>query len=146
MNSFKNKSKLTQSVHAGSFGDTSFKGTVTPIFPSSAYDYENIDGGTLYPRYFNTPNNVAVAQKLAALENAEEGLIFSSGMAAILTSVFAMLKAGDHAIFQNDLYGGTYSAVVTELPRYGIEYTMVDGSDVANFEKAITKKNAHHLY
>ena len=140
MNNSKNKSKLTQSVHAGSVGDTRFKGTVTPIFPSSAYDYENVDGGTLYPRYFNTPNNIAVAEKLAALENAEEGLIFSSGMAAILTSIFATLKAGDHAIFQNDLYGGTYAAVARELPRYGIEYTMVDGSDPANFEKAINKK------
>ena len=140
MNSFKNKSKLTQSVHAGSFGDTRFRGTVTPIFPSSAYDYENTENGTMYPRYFNTPNNIAVAQKLAALENAEEGLVFSSGMAAILTAIFATLKAGDHAIFQNDLYGGTYSAVATELPRYGMEYTMVDGADVANFEKAITKK------
>ena len=127
-------------MHAGSVGDTSFKGTVTPIFPSSAYDYENVDGGTLYPRYFNTPNHVAVAQKLAALENAEEGLIFSSGMAAILTSIFATLKAGDHAIFQNDLYGGTFSAVAAELPRYGMDYTMVDGADVANVEKAITKK------
>ncbi|HEY9486973.1 MAG TPA: PLP-dependent aspartate aminotransferase family protein [Chryseosolibacter sp.] len=137
MNSFKNKSKLTQSVHAGSFGDPQFKGTVTPVFPSSAYDYEGVSGGTMYPRYFNTPNNHAVAQKLAALENAEEGLILSSGMAAILTSIFAMMKKGDHAIFQNDLYGGTYNAVVTELPRYGMECTMVNGSDPTNFEKAI---------
>lgn len=140
MNSFKKKSKLTQSVHAGSFGDARFRGTVTPIFPSSAYDYENTENGTMYPRYFNTPNHIAVAQKLAALENAEEGLIFSSGMAAILTAIFATMKAGDHAIFQNDLYGGTYSAVATELPRYGMEYTMVDGTEAENFEKAITKK------
>lgn len=137
MNTYRNKSKLTQSVHAGSFGDPQFKGTVTPIFPSSAYDYEGVDGGTMYPRYYNTPNNVAVAEKLAALENAEEGIIFSSGMAAILTSIFSMMKAGDHAIFQSDLYGGTHSAVVHELPRYGMEYTMVDGADPKNFEKAI---------
>ena len=140
MNSFKDKrSKLTQSVHAGSFGDTQFKGTVTPIFPSSAYDYE-VERGTLYPRYYNTPNHTAVAEKLAALENAEEGLVMSSGMAAILTSLFAMLKAGDHAIFQNDLYGGTFSAVAHEFPRYGIQYTMVDGSDPENFRKAIRKE------
>ncbi len=137
MNDLKAKSKLTQSVHAGSFGDTQFKGTVTPVFPSSAYDYEEVVGGTMYPRYFNTPNQRAVCEKLAALENAEEGLILSSGMAAILTSVFAMMKKGDHAILQNDLYGGTHNAIVTELPRYGMEYTMVDGSDPANFEKAI---------
>jgi cystathionine beta-lyase/cystathionine gamma-synthase len=132
----KNQSKLTQSVHAGSFGDVRFKGTVTPIFPSSAYDYEGVDA-TMYPRYFNTPNQKAVSEKLALLENAEEGLIFSSGMAAILTSIFAVLQKGDHAIFQNDLYGGTYNAVVTELPRYGMEYSMVDGAGPENFEKAI---------
>lgn len=140
MNSFSNKSKQTQSVHAGSFGDTTYKGTVTPIFPSSAYDYEGSSGGTLYPRYFNTPNHEAVAQKLAALENAEQGIILSSGMAAILTSIFAMMKTGDHAIFQADLYGGTHSAVAIELPRYGMEYTMVDGADPANFEHAIRKE------
>jgi cystathionine beta-lyase len=132
----KNQSKLTQSVHAGSHGDPRFGGTVTPIFPSSAYDYEEV-AATLYPRYFNTPNQKAVVEKLAALEQAEDGLIFSSGMAAILTSVFAMMKKGDHAIFQNDLYGGTYNAVVTELPRYGMEYTLVDGEHPENFEKAI---------
>ena len=137
MNNFRNKSKLTQSVHAGSFGDLQFKGTVTPIFPSSAYDYEGISGGTMYPRYYNTPNNHAVAEKLAALENTEEGIIFSSGMAAILTAIFATMRAGDHAIFQSDLYGGTHSAVVNELPRYGMSYTMVDGADPKSFEKAI---------
>jgi cystathionine beta-lyase len=137
MNIFKNKSKLTQSVHAGSYGDSQFKGTVTPIFPSSAYDYEGVGDSTMYPRYFNTPNQRAVSEKLAALENAEEGLILSSGMAAILTSIFAMMKHGDHAILQNDLYGGTHNAVVTELPRYGMEFTLVEGSDPANFEKAI---------
>lgn len=140
MNHQKFRSKLTRSVHSGSFGDPQFKGTVTPIFPSSAYDYEDIAGSTMYPRYFNTPNNKAVAEKLAALENAEEGLIFSSGMAAILTSLFAVMKSGDHAIFQSDLYGGTHSAVVTELPRYGMTYTMVDGTNPENFEKAIRKE------
>lgn len=137
MNSYKDKSKLTQTVHAGSFGDTQFKGTVTPIFPSAAYDYEDVAGGTMYPRYYNTPNQRAVVEKLAALENAESGLILSSGMAAILTSIFAMMKQGDHAILQNDLYGGTHSAVMHELPRYGMDFTMVDGSYPENFEKAI---------
>src|SRR5688572_28877807 len=97
-----NISKLTQSVHAGSHGDPQFKGTVTPIFPSSAYDYEEVP---FYPRYFNTPNQRSVSDKLAALENAEDGIIFSSGMAAILTSIFSVMKQGDHAVFQSDLYG-----------------------------------------
>lgn len=132
-------SKLTKSVHAGSFGDPQFKGTVTPIYTSSAYDYEDLPE-TQYPRYFNTPNQRSAAAKIAALENAEDGLIFSSGMAAILTSLFAFLKKGDHAVLQNDLYGGTFSALVTEFPRYGIEYTLVDGAHPENFEKAIRKE------
>lgn len=128
--------KLTQSVHSGSPGDQLFKGTVTPIFPSSAYDYEDVPA-TLYPRYFNTPNQKAVEEKLAALENAEDGIVFSSGMAAILTSIFSMMKKGDHAVFQSDLYGGTFHAVTNELPRYGMDYTLVDASNPENFEKAI---------
>lgn len=138
-------SKLTQSVHAGSLGDALFKGTVTPVFPSSAYDYEDAVQGTLYPRYFNTPNQRAVAQKIAALENAEDGVVFSSGMAAILTSLLAMMKQGDHAVFQNDLYGGTFHAVVNEMPRYGMEYSLVDGSKPEAFEKAI-KPNTKVIY
>jgi cystathionine beta-lyase/cystathionine gamma-synthase len=132
----KSQSKLTTSVHAGSEGDHQFKGTVTPIFPSSAYDYEELPE-MQYPRYSNTPNQKAVAAKIAALENAQEGLIFSSGLAAIMTSLFTFLKQGDHVIFQNDLYGGTFNAVTTELPRYGIALSLVDGSDPDNFKKAI---------
>jgi cystathionine beta-lyase/cystathionine gamma-synthase len=132
-------SKLTQSIHAGSPGDKLFGGATTPIFTSSAYDYEGVET-TLYPRYFNTPNQTAVSEKLAALENAESAIIFSSGMAAIMTALFAMIKKGDHVIFQNDLYGGTHHAVSKELPRYGIDFTFVDGSIPENFEKAIRKE------
>jgi cystathionine beta-lyase/cystathionine gamma-synthase len=130
------KSKLTLSVHAGSKGDPQFKGLATPLYPASAYDYEGMP--TQYPRYYNTPNLKAVAQKVAALEGAEAGLMFSSGMSAIVTSLVTFLRAGDHVIFQNDLYGGTYYAVTTELPRLGIQYTMVDGSDPQNFARAVT--------
>ena len=48
-----------------------------------------------------------------------------------------MMKKGDHAIFQSDLYGGTFHAVTNELPRYGMDYTLVDASNPENFEKAI---------
>jgi cystathionine beta-lyase len=131
------KSKLTQSVHAGSTGDTLYGGVVTPIYPSAAYDYES---EVLYPRYFNTPNQKVVVQKLAALENGQDGLIFSSGMAAIMTSMFAMLRQGDHILFQNDLYGGTHHAALSELNRYGIYYSMVDTDDLKMFEAAIRKE------
>ena len=133
----KGNSKLTDSVHAGSPGDSLHGGRVSPIYVSSAYDYEQ---EVKYPRYFNTPNQSAVVKKMAALENAEDGLIFSSGMAAIMTSLFAMLSEGDHIVLQHDLYGGTHHAALNEFKRYGLRHSMVDGSDPRNFEKAITKK------
>jgi cystathionine beta-lyase/cystathionine gamma-synthase len=139
----KNKaSKLTLSVHAGSEGDPRFGGLTNPIYTASAYNYEEI---VRYPRYFNTPNQNAVVKKMAAIENAEDGIVFSSGMAAILTSMFALLKTGDHIVFQNDLYGGTHFAAFQQLSRYGIEFTMVDAADPRNFEKAI-KKNTRVIY
>lgn len=138
----KTPSKRTLAIHAGSHGDPQFGGRVTPIFTSSAYDYEQV---VRYPRYFNTPNHAAVASKMAALENGEEALVFSSGMAAIMTSMFAVLQAGDHVILQQDLYGGTHHAVLNEFPRYGILHTLVDASDPRNFEKAITK-NTRVIY
>ena len=131
------KSKLTISVHTGSGGDPLYGGIVNPIYPSSAYNY---DAEVLYPRYYNTPNQKAAVAKIAALENAEDGLMFSSGMAAIMTSMFALLKAGDHIIFQNDLYGGTHHAALHELHRYGIEYDMVDAADPNNIERSIRKE------
>jgi cystathionine beta-lyase/cystathionine gamma-synthase len=140
---YKGKSKLTQSVHIGSEGDKLYKGVTTPIFPSSAYDYE-VEGHTLYPRYYNTPNQRSIIEKVAALELAEDGIVFSSGMAAIMTAIFGVLKAGDHAIFQHDLYGGTFDAVVTELPRFGIAYTFVT-TDPKSFEEAI-KPNTKLIY
>lgn len=133
----KSVSKITQSVHVGSFGDPLFGGVTNPIYTSSAYDY---DTEVRYPRYYNTPNQKAVVEKLAALENGEDGLMFASGMAAIMTSMFAMLKQGDHILFQKDLYGGTHHAALHELNRYGISFSMVDTDDLDKFEKAIRKE------
>ncbi|MBS1680890.1 MAG: PLP-dependent transferase [Bacteroidetes bacterium] len=138
----KSTSKLTQSIHEGSAGDPIYGGLVNPIYPSSAYDYDTL---VRYPRYFNTPNQLAVVTKMAALENGEDGLLFSSGMAAIMTSLFALVKSGDHVLFQKDLYGGTHHAALNELKRYGIEHTMADVSDLSKFEKAI-RPNTKIIY
>jgi cystathionine beta-lyase/cystathionine gamma-synthase len=133
----KKVSKLTLSVHAGSHGESQYGGIVNPIYQASAYDYGDI---VRYPRYFNTPNNDAVVEKMVALENAQDGLVFSSGMAAITTAMLSVLKAGDHVVLQNDLYGGTHHAVVGNLPRLGLTFTMVDAAYPENFEKAIRKE------
>jgi cystathionine beta-lyase/cystathionine gamma-synthase len=138
----KSNSKLTQSVHAGSRPDTVYGGIVSPIYPSAAIDYDSL---VVYPRYFNTPNHNAAAEKIAALENAEAGLIFSSGMAAILTSILAVVRAGDHILFQTDLYGGTHVAALNHLGKYGIEHSMIDAYDLKAFEKGI-RKNTKVIY
>lgn len=136
--------KNTQSVHSGSIDDKAYKGTVSPVYPSTAYDYLDVDIFA-YPRYFNTPNQKSVVQKVCALENAEDGILFGSGMAAITTTLFGLLKKGDHAVFQNDLYGGTHHAITTQLDRFGIEYTLIDSMDHQAYESAI-KKNTKLIY
>jgi cystathionine beta-lyase/cystathionine gamma-synthase len=132
--------KLTNSVRAGSHGDPLYGGTITPVYPSSAYDYEHSEAGSLYPRYYNTPNQKAVIEKLVALENAEDGILFSSGMAAIFTSIQSFMTHGDHAVFQRDLYGGTFNAIVKEFTRLGMSYSFADTTSPESFEKAITPK------
>lgn len=130
------KGKSTQCIHSGNPEKDSYTGLVTPVYPATAFTYLEVED-YVYPRYFNTPNQRVVSQKLAALEKGEEGMVFSSGMAAVVTVLFAFLKKGDHAIFQNDLYGGTHSAVAHELERFGIGFDFVDSLDPLEFEKAI---------
>lgn len=132
----------TLCVHAGSPGDQVYGGIINPIYPAAAYDYiEEVR----YPRYFNTPNQKAVVEKIVALEQGEDGLVFSSGMAAIMTTLFAILKQGDHVLFQQDLYGGTHHAAVKALNRYGIAYSMVDVTDLKTFAAAI-RPNTRLIY
>lgn len=119
----------TLCVHAGTYVDERTGGIGTPIFPSTSYKYPNAADENIYPRYFNVPNQKAVAQKVAALERGEQGLVFSSGMAAISTVLFAHLKPGDHAVFQADLYGGTYHFISSELAAFGIEITLATTPD-----------------
>lgn len=116
-----NMGQSTLSIHAGTHLDLGTGGVCSPIYTSTAYAYPNSANENVYPRYFNVPNQQVVASKLATLEQAEAGLVFGSGMAAISTLLFSELKPGDHALFQADLYGGTYHLAVTELVRFGIE-------------------------
>ncbi|PWK19616.1 trans-sulfuration enzyme family protein [Xanthomarina spongicola] len=123
-------------THTGEIIDEQFKGAVSPIYMSTSYQFENVDVKR-YPRYFNTPNQEYLSKKIAALEHAEAAMIFGSGMAAVSTTFLAFLKAGDHIVIQNPLYGGTSNFVREELPKYGIEFTFTEGYQVSDFEKAI---------
>lgn len=111
----------TLCIHAGTHLDQASGGACSPIYTSTAYAYPNPGNENIYPRYFNVPNQQVINRKLASLEQGEDALTFGSGMAAISTLLFAYLKPGDHAVFQADLYGGTYHLVANELTRFGIE-------------------------
>jgi len=114
--------KETQCVHSGTYQDKAERGINTPIFTSTAFDYVGRTG-TPYPRYFNTPNQHAVVQKICVLEGAEGGVLFSSGMAAMSTAILAFAGAGDHVVLMDELYGGTHAFATRDFPRLGIDYT-----------------------
>ncbi len=132
--------KETECVHSGKYRDHATGGTNTPIFTSSAYEYMDREE-TLYPRYFNTPNQEAVVQKLCALEEAEDGILFSSGMAAISTAVLSLAGSGDHVVMLDELYGGTHAFATDTFDRFGIRYAFAatDADSVAQAVMPETK-------
>ena len=113
--------KSTQSVRAGSRREINMGGLNTPMLSSSAIEYLD-DSEVRYPRYFNTLNHDVVAAKMSALENAETGLITSSGMAALSAIFFGLLMRGDHVVLTQGLYGGTHALIVNEMERFGIAF------------------------
>ena len=141
----------TNAVHAGT---QHIEGAVnTPIFQSSTYKltderYAGWAAGAqhtlLYAR-LSSVNSEAVVEKICALEGAEDGELFASGMAAISTTLMGLLSQGDHIVASSDVYGGTYGLMVEELPRFGISTTMADMQDPTSYEAAI-QENTKMLY
>ena len=140
----KEKGKSTISVHSGQLIDEKTQGMVSPIYPSTSFDYLDTDQLS-YPRYFNTPNQKSVAKKIAELESGEDCLITSSGMAAISTVLFSLLRKGDHAIFQKGLYGGTHHAILNEFEKFGIEYSFAANANEEDIVPLV-KENTKVLY
>jgi cystathionine beta-lyase len=127
--------KKTICVHEGTLIDPNVQGSNTPIHTSTSHGY--LDRDVVYPRYFNTVNQKALTGKLTALEHGEDALVFSSGMAAISTTLLSLLKSGDHAVFQKGLYGGTINFIQTRLNEFGITYTIVEENSDESFRKAV---------
>src|SRR4030095_13708847 len=112
----------TTLIHAGE-PEPRIHGAVTvPIFQSAMFEYDGESNyhDIKYIRLNNTPNHLAVHQKLAALENAEAALVTASGMAAISTSLLTVLSAGDHLLVQDCLYGGTHDLVTKDFAGFGL--------------------------
>jgi cystathionine beta-lyase/cystathionine gamma-synthase len=117
-------------------GENRDSGLVNPILPSTAYPYMD-SPEIVYPRYFNTDNQLRVAERLAALEGADQALLFSSGMAAITTTLLALAGPGDQVVIQEGVYGGTLGFCARELTRLGIRVEFCPGTP-EGFSAAIT--------
>ena len=136
----------TLAVHAGQQPDSDTHSRAVPIYQTSSYVFKDSNHaanlfalkefGNIYTRLMN-PTTDVLEKRLAALEGGVAGLCFSSGMAAITAAILTICKAGQHFVSSSSLYGGTYTLFTHTLPKLGVEVTMVNPRDPANFKKAI---------
>ncbi|MBG6062448.1 O-acetylhomoserine (thiol)-lyase [Flavobacterium sp. CG_9.1] len=136
----------TNALHAGHDVTKNAGTRAVPIYQTSSYVFNNSDHaanlfglaepGFIYTR-LNNPTNDILEQRLAILEGGIGAVVTASGTAAIATTLLVLLKAGDHIVASNSLYGGTYNLLKVTLPRLGITTTFVDPSDAANFKNAV---------
>ena len=142
--SLNTKGVNTICTHEGELKDHTYNGAVSPLYMSTSYDFLDVNTKR-YPRYFNTPNQESLSKKVAALEHAESAMIFSSGMAAISSTLLTFLKSGDHAVVQKDIYGGTRSLIESHFKNYGIDYSFTKDLSVESFENCI-QENTKLIY
>lgn len=126
----------------------------TPLYLTSSFVFNSAEDmraafadetdDNIYSRYSN-PTVDEFANKMAILEKCEAGFAVASGMSAVFSSFFALLKAGDHLLCCRSMFGGTNTVVTKFLPKFGIEYTLVDAADIDNWETSV-KPNTKMLY
>ncbi|MBL4676559.1 MAG: aminotransferase class I/II-fold pyridoxal phosphate-dependent enzyme, partial [Mucilaginibacter sp.] len=131
-----------------------FNAVSPPIIQSSNFTFKTVADfrealtdefeATLYSRGQNPTLNI-LRQKLAALDGAEDALVFSSGIAAVAVPILALLKQGDHIVSVENPYSWTIKLFNNLLPKYGITTTFVDGTATENIEKAI-RPNTKLIY
>ncbi|MFT6931078.1 MAG: O-acetylhomoserine (thiol)-lyase, partial [Sediminicola sp.] len=141
-----NQKFSTSALHAGHDVAANGGTRAVPIYQSTAFVFKNSDHaanlfalaepGNIYTR-INNPTNDILEQRLAVLEGGIASVVTASGTAAISTTLLVLLKAGDHIVASNSLYGGTYNLLNVTLPRLGITTTFIDPSDPTNFGKAV---------
>lgn len=130
----------TKAIHAGLEPDSATGAVMTPIYQTTTYQQSSPGEhkGFAYSRSSN-PTRKALEKNLAALENGKHGLCFGSGVAAI-DAVLKMLRPGDEVLSTNDLYGGSYRIFTQIFAQFGVKFTFVGMSDMAEVEKHITEK------
>ena len=153
-NRYSDCKESTKAVHAGQYDDPKTGALGTPIYQCSTFylnkdTYDAIEEGRgrdelIYTRYGN-PSQWSVQEKIAALENAESSIVFSSGMAAISSALLAMLDKGSHVVSSRDIYGGTYNFLYEDLDKYGMSVSFVSPTNINEIEAAI-QENTKVLY
>lgn len=127
----------TDAIHVGQRPDPTTGAIITPIYQTSTYVQEEIGKhkGYEYARTQN-PTREALEANIAALERGRRGIAFASGLAAT-NATLTLLKAGDHVVASNNLYGGTYRLFMRILAPFGLEFSFVDLSNPASLETAL---------
>ncbi|CAI8169649.1 MAG: L-methionine gamma-lyase [Bacteroidota bacterium] len=136
----------TKALHEG-HDVTKTQGTrAVPLYQSTSFVFNNADHaanlfalaepGYIYTR-LNNPTNDVLEQRMASLEGGIAAVATCSGTAAASTGILTFLKAGDHIVSSNSLYGGSYNMLKSMLPRFGITTTFVDPNDVDSFDAAL---------
>ena len=145
---------ITKTIHGGIRIDDPHNALATPIYQTSTYIFDTAEQGArrfaleeegfIYSRFGN-PTTAVLESRVAALENAEAAVSFSSGMAAITTVIYSICKAGDHILADKTLYACTFTYLTQGLTNFGIEVSIVD---FANLEevKASLKENTSLVY
>ena len=120
-----------------------------PLYQTSAYVFDSAEHasslfnlqtfGNIYTRLSN-PTTAAFEERMAALEGGRAAVATASGMAAEMTAILTLLESGDHIVAAKSLYGGTHTLLTVNLPKLGIDCTLVDADDPSAFEAAITDK------
>ncbi|MGZ3899467.1 MAG: trans-sulfuration enzyme family protein [Bacteroidia bacterium] len=140
--------------HLGEEREEYYGAVAPPVFQTSNFCFKTVKEmrekltreleTPFYTRGYN-PTVATLRKKVAALEGAEDALIFSSGSAAVAAAVMSIVKSGDHVVCVQKPYSWTNNLLSKYLAKYGVTHTFVDGRQVANFEKAI-RENTKLIY
>ena len=144
----------TAAIHAGARRDEQYGALATPIYSTSTFEFASAEQGGarfagkeqgyIYSRLGN-PTVAVLEEKLAVLEHAEAAAAVSSGMGAVTTVLWTALKAGDHVVADETLYGCTFAYLSHGLTRFGVDVTFVDTSDPEKVRAAL-RPNTRVLY
>ena len=144
----------TRAIHAGAVPDPVTGARATPIHQTTSFVFDSAEHaaslfnlqtfGNVYSRISN-PTVAVLEERVASLEGGRAALACATGMAAQMTALLAILKAGDHIVAASTLYGGSVGQLGIGFSRLGIETTFVDPEDPENFRRAI-RPNTRALY